>query len=475
MTIWRHPAPETGRAQPPWWLHAMLLVAVAGICMLWQMLALQFGYKRYVLSVELVLALGCLVWGWRWWGTVVLVLSLVLEMALGGAAVLKLFDWQQLTTMVGFASEANSHYQLWALGGMLLLWGLWCVLLVGVPKAGGRWFGWAVLLLATMQASLSFADGNFWRPVTATQDRLLLGSAALFVTEQLELNAQVHELQRHDNVEYVRIKSPSAVQTAWPDGLPSSPKVLVVVAESWGLPHDADVLAQQVAPLQAMVGEGRPLRQMDVGSVRAVGATALGEFRELCGKLPTKLNLKDITRERLGDCLPSLLKDKGYRTVGLHGASGGMYYRQYSYPAYGLDRLLFAEQLEGQLKARCHSFPGLCDRELASVAQKQFEDSSPVFVYWLTLNSHIPYDRRDLVREDDGLCGTLPTGATAQLCTYHQLHRQFFDNLAALLGSPALSGADVVVVGDHAPPFHDQASRARFVENKVPYLHILVR
>jgi Sulfatase len=458
-----------------WWRSFLVLLAFAAICSVWQFVASQFGFKRYLVGAEFAVSVVCLALGWRLLATVLFLGSVLLEFALGAVSMLKLFDLQQLVTMGGFAVQANAQYLLMALAGLLLLGGLWCGLahwMPSRPTPGLATVG-AVLLLA--QSGMSFADGNFWRPAVAPQERLLLGSAALYVSEQLEINRQVFELGRHDNVEYVTIKHPSAVQTVWPQG-PVASKVLLVIAESWGQPLEPSWIRAQLEPLNQLLGEKLPLRDMSVGSVHALGVTAFAEFRELCGRLPTKLNLKEISRERVGDCLPSVLGDRGYRTTSVHGAAGSMYERQSWYPPLGFQTLLFSDQLTGKTQLRCHSFPGLCDRELTGAIRERFMADSPVFVYWLSLNSHIPYDARDLATEQPALCQVLNSHVSSdQLCHYHQLHRQFFEGLARLLSSPVMSGAEVLVVGDHAPPFNSTAARRAFASDRVPYVHIRVR
>ena len=466
-----------GASSPGHW--GALIGLCVGVFLLnagWQWLATGFGYKRYFVGIELMLSLWFFVMGWRWLGGIVFVVSIVLESALAGASVLKLFNVQQLIAMAGFSLEANRNFLLIAVSASLVLASfLWMFVRWG-EKVRGHYLGVLVLAVGLAQATMSFEDGNFWSPVVLPQDRLLIGSTALQLNQLLNLNAQVYELGRHDNVEYVDIKSPSAVQVVWGQEKPPHRKLLLIVAESWGMPKSDALLADQILPLSAIAGENNPLQSIRVGSIKAIGTTAMAEFRELCGKLPTKLNLHEISRERIGDCLPNRLSDRGYKTIAVHGAAMSMYDRNYSYPAFGLKKLLFLDQLASQLKARCHSFPGLCDNEVADVVRQQFEGDGPVFVYWLSLNSHLPYDDRDLTRDRSDRCrAILPENYSSALCNYHQLHIQFFEGLARILVSDAMKGADVLVVGDHAPPFYDQFSRDQFEDNQVSYVHIRVR
>ena len=230
------------------------------------------------------------------------------------------------------------------------------------------------------------------------------------------------------------------------------------------------MLEQQISALRSSAH----VHDLQVGSINAVGTTAAGELRELCGRIPTRLNFQRMTPEAIGECLPAKLAKRGYKTVALHAAFGAMYRRVNWYPVIGFDDLVFRENLpfEG---TQCYSFPGYCDRHLLDVVRKKLGHEK-VFLYWLSLNSHIPYDRRDVENYREAVCHKAFGDAYSdQLCGYQNLHVQFFEGLAKLAEEESLKGVEVVVVGDHAPIFNDSASRVRFKQEQVPMLRFVVQ
>lgn len=458
-----------------WCERLVALVLLAAVSGLWHFLASYFGYKRYLISAESLLAVLVLGVGWRWVAATIFAATMALESALALVSSLKLFNIHQVFAMASFAAEANGGYQSWALASLVAMVCFWWLLVRVMPKVGLRSIGHLILGLMLVQAGISFAAGNFWRPVVLAQSQLVLGSAALFLREQLGLNAQVYELTRDDVMEYVPTKHPTAVQLTWGPGFPSARKVLLVVAESWGLPNDPAMLEDQLAPLRSMRGAGQAQLQLQAGSIHALGYTAMGELRELCGRLPVNAHLKKTSAEGVGECLPARMVLNGYRTFGVHGAASTMYDRKEWYPALGIEQMLFSEQMAEKTSRQCYSFPGLCDAELFSVVADIFRSEQPTFVYWLSLNSHLPYDRRDVTTEQDSSCRqVLQPDHDEQLCSYHLLQRQFFQGLGSLLAMPVMRGAEVLVVGDHPPPFNTASSRSKFVSERVPYLHVVV-
>lgn len=457
----------------PWCPHLTILFLMTVNCLIWQLTAYQLGYKRYLLGIEWAAALIVMASGWRWLSALVFLLAFVLEVAIAAAAMLKLFNVEQLIGMAGFAWEANAQYQAGAVALLLIFAFMWWLLSKVSPKVGVRPLAHAVLAALLLQVGVSFAAGNFWRPLILSQEQLLVGSATLLAKEQLALNEAVYELRREDNMEYLPSKHSTAVQVVWGTSQPSSRKVLLVLAESWGLPLDHNLLERQLAPLRSLPERPNKQRSIEMGSIQAFGYTAMAEFRELCGRLPTKLNLKATTRDQVGECLPVKMLHSGYKVFSVHAANSSMYDRHAWYPALGLSNAFFADRIELKTERRCYSFPGLCDVDLFPLVEQLLDSDESVFVYWLSLNSHMPYDERDVVTEVGRECEEVwPSGYDEQICTYHLLQLQFFHGLAKLLASPAMADVEVLVVGDHAPPFNAHASRSSFVHGKVPFVHI---
>lgn len=247
----------------------------------------------------------------------------------------------------------------------------------------------------------------------------------------------------------------------------ASNKILLIVAESWGstLPEISDAV---IAPLLKKQANYQVFSR---GETSFLGATVAAEFKELCGLKPRHFNMKK-TVSGFEHCLPNQLKTKGYVTKGIHGAAGTMYDRAYWYPKAGFEQTTFLEsEPRNEL---CYSFPGACDRELFDETLNFFSNNQKGFMYWLTLNTHSPYDKRD-IKENVFNCGLFSITENSELCRHFKLHAQFFNGLAHLLDNPAMKGVDIVIVGDHQPPISDDYEREHyFKKGYVSWLRIKI-
>ena len=248
-----------------------------------------------------------------------------------------------------------------------------------------------------------------------------------------------------------------------------SPKLLLIVAESWGSYVDKNTQEAILAPVYA---KQSGLDWIKTGEMSVVGATVTGELRELCGLYPNHFNLKGVEVGFEG-CLPNKLRAAGYNTEAIHGAVGLMYDRIYWYPRVGFDKSHFMET--DTWNSRCYSFPGICDSEIMqSFLPKIFSRDGKQFMYWLTLNSHAIYDDRDL-HGDRFDCKSHGLPEDTGLCRMSRLHAQFFRNLAALLEDASMRGVEIIVVGDHMPPMVDTNEGGNYVKNStVSWLHLKV-
>lgn len=459
------------------WLKCLLLLALYALLSLaFHGLSLYFGYKRHFFGAEMLLALLLFALGWKRLGAVALVAALVLELALGLSSVFYLFEKDQLWDMVEFLFEARlSYLAALALLPVAAAAAVWAAMRIqqGVGRRRQMVLVQVLVALGLLQGQwvLSSEAQTFFTPTLAERPRLLFGSAAHFMREVMVMNRLAIIGDRADeHAEYVPIQHPSATQKVWRGGLPSAHRVLLVMAEGWGLPQEPAVLERQIESLR----RSPHVQALRLDTIHAKGATAAGELRELCWVVPTRLNFRKMTPEKVGDCLPAQLRRQGYATVGVHGSYRAMYRRTLWWPQIGLSETLFKEDIP-LAQEPCHSFPGHCDRHLLDTVKSRLEGDK-AFVYWLTLNSHMPYDRRDVARYREALCDVWQAGEYwDQLCRYQNLHVQFFEGLAALAGDEAMKGVEVMVVGDHPPLFNDDDSRERFSRDQVPVLHFVVQ
>lgn len=244
-------------------------------------------------------------------------------------------------------------------------------------------------------------------------------------------------------------------------------KMILIVNESWGVAKNdqiqKDLLAELIGSNQIQWLWRKPLN--------VDGFTINGEIRELCQKSLQGFNLKD-QQTGFQNCLPNILKAKGYYTVAMHGATGAMYDRKYWYPKVGFDQQIFRESLP-DLNSRCYSFPGFCDRDLQNQIVDQFGKHKKIFFYWLTLNTHVNYDLRDL-KDDQFDCKKYQLDQSMSACRNLKLQKQFFINLSQLVKKPELKDTYVVIVGDHTPPIYDE-SRKAFEESQVESIGFYIK
>lgn len=241
-------------------------------------------------------------------------------------------------------------------------------------------------------------------------------------------------------------------------------RLLLLVIESWGVPLNKEIERSLLSPLRQI-----PAAVFETGHTKFAGFTIDGELRELCGLTPLHFNLRDVDTG-FENCLPKRLRAVGYKTAAMHGATSLMYDRRHWYPRAGFDEMTFFE--DRVWPRRCYSFPGACDLDMLPELDKFFSQPGKRFMYWLTLNTHAPYDVRDL-RSDHFDCVAYRIGEDTESCRLLKLQADFFAGLAQQLRSDAMKGVDVIIVGDHAPKMMNIEERTEnFSMNSVPWVRI---
>jgi phosphoglycerol transferase MdoB-like AlkP superfamily enzyme len=247
-------------------------------------------------------------------------------------------------------------------------------------------------------------------------------------------------------------------------------KILLIIVESWGVMKDGRI---QKALLEPFFEKRSYFNWIKTGEVNGGTATVAAELDKLCGLEARYLNLSVVT-EGFENCLPWQLKQSGYKTAAIHGAAGEMYGRTDWYPRTGFDEIHFKETHSWE--THCHSFPGVCDSEIMEkYIANVFSADERRFVYWLTLNTHSLYDRRD-IQQDVFDCQAFQLEETGEVCRMNKLHAQFFHQLAELLTHPVMSGVEVLLVGDHAPLILDRNEYKQHIKDgMVSKLHLRVK
>ena len=68
--------------------------------------------------------------------------------------------------------------------------------------------------------------------------------------------------------------------------------------------------------------------------------------------------------------------------------------------------------------------------------------------------------------------GNAQSDPTSESCRIIKLHAQFFDALSELISSPNMKNVEVIVAGDHPPPFFELRQNINtFKQGQVSWIH----
>lgn len=196
--------------------------------------------------------------------------------------------------------------------------------------------------------------------------------------------------------------------------------VLVVIVESMGLPTAPDdrKLFDRIWNKETWSDR----YDVSEGSTPYYGSTTTGEMRELCGFWGDYTQLAG----RQAPCLPQRFKAAGYATTAIHSFESTIFDRWHWYPRIGFDQQLFKDDLLSRKAHPCQGiFAGVCDRDVPRIIGDHLRahTDQPQFVYWLTVNAHLPIPRNGQLDTEDCTLGTptsfetFPCYAAATNCT----------------------------------------------------------
>lgn len=424
------------------------------------------GIGRAWLNVDYALALVLFAFGLHWLGALAALAFLLVDVLTLAGQVLPFVRLGDLLYLLRFAASASALH-------LALLIGLALVVLakLGLLAGLGRRLSRLTALLLFNCAILAYAVHANSDETGAHERFYRTAGGALAGSQTVSfLEGRADSFLDLFRAEGEALKpAPPGATAPWFDVLEQgnpSERLLLIVNESWGEPINPAVQHALLQPLHAVAADG-----LRGGSLAYTGFTLGGELRELCRLRPEHYNLADV-ETGFEACLPQRLRALGYATAALHGAPSMMYDRRHWYPRAGFERTTFFE--DEIWPRRCHSFPGSCDQDLLPKVEAFFAEPGRRFYYWLTLNSHPPYDPRD-IHLDAFDCMAFGIAAGSESCRNLKLQAQFFHGLAQLLASPAMDGVEVIVVGDHSPiimPMDEKASN--YIDNRVPWVSFRV-
>ena len=299
----------------------------------------------------------------------------------------------------------------------------------------------------------------------------LFAAALIFTVVDFVSNVSPHYqfgtlLGRNVPIESAAVKS-GFTEVAGSNGR----NVILVLVESLGYLADPTARRQVDSPL--FKPQVTDKYSISTGSVVYYGSTTSGEMRELCD---TREPYDDFTKTNGSSCLPAQLRLRGYATMAVHAFSYRMFERGEWYPNVGFDKELFGEQLVKVTHQLCgNAFRGVCDADLPPIiAQEAASSKKPKFIYWLTLNTHVPV-APDESQADFGCGKDAGLFRHAHVCEMAELWHDVFEGVSKLALDPSIGPADILVVGDHAPPLWSRRARAQFEPGLVAWYRLTPR
>jgi len=94
----------------------------------------------------------------------------------------------------------------------------------------------------------------------------------------------------------------------------------------------------------------------------------------------------------------------------------------------------------------------------------------------VTLNSHLPViEDASLGTVDCQLGGEALAAESPLLCPLFTVHHRLADAISRMAMDPALPPTDILIVGDHMPPFFAREARMNFDPAHVPWVLLKAR
>ena len=244
--------------------------------------------------------------------------------------------------------------------------------------------------------------------------------------------------------------------------------VLMIMVEAMGQPT-SPALRSMLVDIWARP-EVRARYEVITGDTLFYGSTTHGEMRELCGRWA---DYDQVLHRRDAGCLPSVLAARGYRSSAWHSFSGTFFDRTSWYPNIGFQEMRFApELLEAGAQPCPGVFAGACDRDIPrQIGAALRRARQPQFLYWLTVNTHLPVlSNRALGTEHCERFDVALDRDHPQVCRLLQLFDQSGRELAREIAGADFPATDILIVGDHIPPFFDRQHRGQFEPDRVPWI-----
>ena len=326
----------------------------------------------------------------------------------------------------------------------------------------------AILFVMILAWKLLRRDSNFARPM------LIVGAAIMVISLAAVDMWMGQDMRGH----YFRAAPEGAVfgsatgDSGFAARANGKRHLVLIVVEAMGVPKDNPEMSKLLfAPLLDNPAV-QSRYEFKRGTAPYYNSTTAGEIRELCGRWGDYYELLDRKDEK---CLPAALGRKGYDTLAMHSFTASFFKREKWYPNIGFAKREFGPDMMKAGAEKCGGvFPGACDRQIPKqIAAKLKAAKQPTFLYWLTLNSHLPVPSGLNLNADncERVSVVLKT-EFPQICRQFAIYHDIQTALASEITGMDFPDADILLVGDHMPPYFDRHHRTQFDPGHVPWLYL---
>jgi hypothetical protein len=263
----------------------------------------------------------------------------------------------------------------------------------------------------------------------------------------------------------------AVIQTGLAPATVTARNLVIILVESLGEPINPD--DRKMWEKSWLRPEWNARYAVSAGSSLYYGSTTNAELRELCGIWIqyTEYDFKN------SNCLPKKFAAAGFETTAIHSFQGSFFEREQWYPMIGFQKRMFADDLLAQKGiAPCEGvFPGACDRDVPQLIKQKLQQDPDQrkLVYWLTVNSHLPVGSKDSLHTQDCKLGTAEWRSNfPMLCRLYSVHAELSDALTRTILADDMPETDILIIGDHMPPFFQRTIRTRFDTGRVPWVYL---
>ncbi len=252
----------------------------------------------------------------------------------------------------------------------------------------------------------------------------------------------------------------------------SSGNQLLIVLESWGLISDYNErmkFERKLIDMASLNGW-----HIELGKTNFKGGTTAAEMRELFSLEGKYQYFVNPDSAGVYQSIISIKKRQGYYIIGAHSFSGKMFQRSLWWKNIGIDTSYFMENiLEMDKKAESllnysTPFSSVNDEQAFSYVNTPTIPGSKKFAYFLTENSHLPYNELNPQKKiHDSVYynnSQLSDDANYQLQRIQDLLFYFIKY------SDKNVWSKILIVGDHMPPYSRESNRRFYSSLYVPYL-----